>query len=568
MLYTILTVGALTTLYPFILMISIGLKGPTDQSDNTIIPKYFGDDKELMAKYLDDKYSGEAGIIASTRIGPDQAEVKKYNDFLMTLPLDMWTAGFKLAPNQVSSKLMVRYQDWLRGKFATIDDLNRAYFEENVAFQTVPPPSELLERATWKSSNDQKYQDWLVFKATLPAEFRIPVRRTRLWQEFLRVKYKNRIDDVPQFVKTGKEKKFEDLGYLDKSVVRFSFTEDRNALIDEFEREIPDRYKRRTIETLWQEYLRIRYKNRINDVPAVAKLGGEKRFEDLTFKLPQRFTFGAILEHLRMEFFAQNPDRGKGGTAEDLWAKISSDPMPIAGSEQAFVNAHATELKQEFAGRNYRFVLDYILLHGRAVWNTIIFCGLAVLTQLIVNPIAAYALSRYPIKSSGKILLFLLATMAFPAEVAMIPSFLMLKDLGLLNTFAALILPGAASGYMIFLLKGFFDSLPPELFEAGQLDGAKETTLLAKVAIPLSRPVLGYLALMAFMGSYSTFMFAFLVIQDQKMWTLMVWVYQLQTSAPKAVVMAALALAALPTLVVFLFAQRVIMRGIVLPGER
>jgi multiple sugar transport system permease protein len=91
---------------------------------------------------------------------------------------------------------------------------------------------------------------------------------------------------------------------------------------------------------------------------------------------------------------------------------------------------------------------------------------------------------------------------------------------------------------------------------------------MAKVAIPLSRPVLGYLALMAFMGSYSTFMFAFLVIQDQKMWTLMVWVYQLQTTAPKSVVMAALALAALPTLLVFLFAQRVIMRGIVLPGER
>jgi len=265
---------------------------------------------------------------------------------------------------------------------------------------------------------------------------------------------------------------------------------------------------------------------------------------------------------------AKVPDRYRQGTAEDLWRKVSSNPLPIASAEQGFVSTNKNDLKREYASRNFRFVLDYILLHGRAVWNTIIFCGLAVLTQLIVNPLAAYALSRYPIKASGKILLFLLATMAFPAEVAMIPSFLMLKDLGLLNTFAALILPSAASGYMIFLLKGFFDSLPPELFEAGQLDGAKEHTLMAKVAIPLSRPVLGYLALMAFMGSYSTFMFAFLVIQDQKMWTLMVWVYQLQTTAPKSVVMAALALAALPTLLVFLFAQRVIMKGIVLPGER
>lgn len=490
-LYTILIIGAATTLYPFLLMISIGLKGPTDQSDNALIPKYFGDDQELMAKYLDDKYSGDAAIIASTRIGTDQAEVQKYDEFLKTLPLDMWTAGFKLAPNQVSSKLMVTYQTWLRTKFATVDELNKAYVEENVAFQTVMPPSELLERPTWKSSNDQKYQDWLVFKATLPTEFRIPVRRTRLWQEFLRVKYKNRIDDVPTMYKNGSEKKFEELPL----------------------KVIPD---------------------------------------DTTYD----------------EFSDNTPERYKQGTSESIWGKVSTTPMPIAGAEQAFVSTNRSNLKREYASRNYRYVLDYILLHGRAVWNTIIFCGLAVLTQLIVNPLAAYALSRYPIKASGKILLFLLATMAFPAEVAMIPSFLMLKDLGLLNTFAALILPSAASGYMIFLLKGFFDSLPPELFEAGQLDGAKEHTLLAKVAIPLSRPVLGYLALMAFMGSYSTFMFAFLVIQDQKMWTLMVWVYQLQTTAPKSVVMAALALAALPTLLVFLFAQRVIMRGIVLPGER
>jgi len=490
-LYTILTIGAITTLYPFLLMVSIGLKGPTDQNDNILIPKYFGDDQELLTKYLDDKYAGEAGIIGSTRTGLASQVTSQFDEFVMSLPLEMWTAGFRLAPNQVSSKLMVRYQGWLRTKFKDVDDLNKVYVEENVAFQTVMPPSELLERATWKPSPGQKYNDWLVFKATLPGEFRIPVRQTRLWQEYLRVKYRNRIDDVPTLFKAGSEKKFEELPL----------------------RIIPD------------------------------NADGN-------------------------EFRTKIPERYRAGTAEALWAKVSDQPMPIEASERTFVATHRNALKQEYATRNYRYVLDYVLLHGRAVLNTIIFCSLAVLTQLIVNPLAAYALSRYPIKSSGKILLFLLATMAFPAEVAMIPSFLLLKDLGLLNTFAALILPSAASGYMIFLLKGFFDSLPIELFEAGQLDGAKETTLLMRIAVPLSRPVLGYLALMAFMASYSTFMFAFLVVQDQKMWTLMVWVYQLQTTAPKAVVMAALALAALPTLVVFLFAQRVIMRGIVLPGER
>jgi len=150
----------------------------------------------------------------------------------------------------------------------------------------------------------------------------------------------------------------------------------------------------------------------------------------------------------------------------------------------------------------------------------------------------------------------------------MIPSFLLLKQLHLLNTFAALVFPTAASGYMIFLLKGFFDSLPQELFEAGQIDGAKEVTMMTRIALPLSKPVLGYLALLAFMGAYGAFLYAFLVVQDQKMWTLMVWIYQLQSTAPKATIMAALTLAAIPTLLVFLLAQRTIMKGIVLPSER
>ena len=94
------------------------------------------------------------------------------------------------------------------------------------------------------------------------------------------------------------------------------------------------------------------------------------------------------------------------------------------------------------------------------------------------------------------------------------------------------------------MLKGFFDLLSQELFEAGSIDGARETTMMFKIALPLSRPVLGYLALTAFMGAYGAFLYAFLVAQNEKMWTLMVWIYQLQVLAPKAVVMAALTLAA------------------------
>ncbi len=87
-----------------------------------------------------------------------------------------------------------------------------------------------------------------------------------------------------------------------------------------------------------------------------------------------------------------------------------------------------------------------------------------------------------------------------------------------------------------------------------------------QITVPLSKPIFAVIALQSFTYAYGTFMFAFLVCQNPKMWTLMVWLYELQITAPQYITMAALTLAALPTLLVFIFAQNVIMRGIILPS--
>ncbi len=229
---------------------------------------------------------------------------------------------------------------------------------------------------------------------------------------------------------------------------------------------------------------------------------------------------------------------------------------------------HRGALRREFVTRNFRAVFDYILIHGRGIANTAIYCSLAVLLALIVNPLAAYALSRYRMPSTYKLLLFLMLTMAFPAMVTQIPVFLMLRNLNLLNTFGALILPGLANGYAIFLLKGFFDSLPRELYECAQLDGAGEWTMFWQVTMSLSRPILAVVALQAFTAAYANFMYALLICQDPRMWTLMVWLYQLQEYSGQAVIYASLLIAAVPTLVVFLLCQKVILRGIVVPVEK
>jgi multiple sugar transport system permease protein len=158
--------------------------------------------------------------------------------------------------------------------------------------------------------------------------------------------------------------------------------------------------------------------------------------------------------------------------------------------------------------------------------------------------------------------------MAFPAVVTMIPNFLLLRDLGLLNTFAALLLPGMANGYSIFLLKGFFDSLPKELYEAADIDGATEWNKFWIITMNLSKPILAVVALGAFSAAYSNFMYAFILCQDRDMWTLMVWLYQLQQFSSQGVVFASLIIAAIPTLIVFICFQNVILRGIVVPTEK
>jgi multiple sugar transport system permease protein len=227
-----------------------------------------------------------------------------------------------------------------------------------------------------------------------------------------------------------------------------------------------------------------------------------------------------------------------------------------------------SELRRYFAFNNYLMVMEYILFYGSGIMNTLIYCLASIALALLVNPLAAYALSRYSLPGQYKILLFLIATMAFPAVVTMIPNFLLLRDLGLLNTFAALLLPTMANGYSIFLLKGFFDSLPKELFEAADLDGANEWQKFWIITMNLSKPVLAVIALGAFNGAYANFMYAFIMCQDRDMWTLTVWLYQLQQFSSQGVVFASLMIAAVPTLTVFILCQKIILRGIVVPTEK
>lgn len=252
-------------------------------------------------------------------------------------------------------------------------------------------------------------------------------------------------------------------------------------------------------------------------------------------------------------------------------------PYPLRDHAAEIRNALAVQFMEhgwrdfaESAFANYALVGDYLFLRGRAFANTLLLVLLSILASLTVNPLAAYALSRFRLKSTEKIILFLLATMAFPAAVTAIPGFLLIRDLGLLNTFAALVLPGVASGMSIFILKGFFDALPRELYEAAAIDGAGEWTVFRRITLPMTTPILAVNALNSFIHAYSSWEWAFLVCQKESHWTLAVWMYQMsQTFAHQPwCVMAGFVLVSIPTAAVFLLCQKVILRGIVLPSMK
>ena len=219
---------------------------------------------------------------------------------------------------------------------------------------------------------------------------------------------------------------------------------------------------------------------------------------------------------------------------------------------------------------NYRLVGQYLFLRGRAFTNTLLLVLLSVIASLVVNPLAAYALSRFKLRATEAVIMFLLATMAFPAAVTAIPGFLLIRDLGLLNTLAALVLPTVARGMSIFILKGFFDALPRELYEAAAIDGAGEWTVFTKITLPMTTPILAVNALNHFVAAYNSWEWAFLVCQKESQWTIAVWMYQMsqEMAGQPWCVMAGFVLVSIPTALVFLLCQKVILRGIVLPSMK
>jgi multiple sugar transport system permease protein len=216
---------------------------------------------------------------------------------------------------------------------------------------------------------------------------------------------------------------------------------------------------------------------------------------------------------------------------------------------------------------------ENILVHSDfPLWtlNSIMVTVMATLLRLFLDSLAGYSLARLRWRGRGLVFTFVLAVLAVPPIVLTIPRFLVLKEMGLLNSYAGLVLPLAVDAVGIFIMKQFFESLPPELEEAARIDGANIFQTFWRIILPLARPGLITLTILSFQGTWNEFLLPLIYLQSQDKFTLALGLrmFQGESSTSWHLLMAASLLTMLPVVILFFFSQRHFMRGIVFTGVK
>ncbi|MGH2534727.1 MAG: carbohydrate ABC transporter permease [Thermomicrobiales bacterium] len=221
---------------------------------------------------------------------------------------------------------------------------------------------------------------------------------------------------------------------------------------------------------------------------------------------------------------------------------------------------------------------------GRYFLNSLILATAGVVTNCTLGSLGGYAYAR--MRFRGNVLLFrlLLAGMMVPGVVTLIPTFIILRSfpllggndwlgrggVGLLNTYLAVILPGAAGAFAVFMMRQFFLTLPSELGEAARLDGASEFRIYRQIYLPLCKPALATLAIFTFQAGWNAFLFPLIVLNDPDLSTVQMGLaaFQFNYDTDYGPLMAASVVTVLPTIALYLWAQRYFAEGLAFTGSK
>ncbi|HEU0013870.1 MAG TPA: carbohydrate ABC transporter permease [Longimicrobium sp.] len=201
---------------------------------------------------------------------------------------------------------------------------------------------------------------------------------------------------------------------------------------------------------------------------------------------------------------------------------------------------------------------------GRSLVNSAIIAVTVTALSILVNSAAGYAFAKLRFRGRDRLFRVLAAGLVIPVQVTMLPLFLLLKEMGLINTYWGVIIPGLASIFGIFLIRQYAVSIPDDLLDAARVDGAGELRIFRSIVLPTIVPILATLGIWTFLSTWNDFMWPLIVLSDERRYTLPVALANLvgEHVQDTELMMAGSVLTILPVMLVFLFLQRYYIQGV------
>ncbi|ACJ34380.1 carbohydrate ABC transporter permease [Anoxybacillus flavithermus] len=248
-----------------------------------------------------------------------------------------------------------------------------------------------------------------------------------------------------------------------------------------------------------------------------------------------------------------------------LWALSSSFK-----TLEEIVSGSISFIPKDFTLDNYKQIFIEQELFPRWFMNSVIIAVTVTMLNLIFNSMAGYALARLQFRGKQTIFMIILAVLMIPAQVTMIPNYLILKQLGWLNSYQGMIVPAMINATFIFMMRQFFINFPKELEEAAALDGLSRIGTFFRIVLPLARPALAAQAIFVFMGSWNDFMRPLIILSDPQLFTLPLGLnsFKGQYISYWNYIMAASMVFTMPVLVIYAFFNRYFIKGISFTGGK
>ncbi|MGB9663616.1 MAG: carbohydrate ABC transporter permease [Ignavibacteria bacterium] len=222
-------------------------------------------------------------------------------------------------------------------------------------------------------------------------------------------------------------------------------------------------------------------------------------------------------------------------------------------------------IPSEFDFSHYQFLFQNLEM-SRYFMNSLFIAILVTIISLLFNSLAAYAFAKFRFGIKDKLFKFLLSLMIIPGQVTMLPLFLILKELGFINTYFGILIPGMASVFGIFMLRQFMMSIPDSLIDAARIDGANDLRIFFTIILPLCRSILITLGIFTFIGTWNDFLWPLIVMTDSSMYTLPVALANLmgEHTQDTELMMAGSVITTLPIVILFALVQKYYISGILI----